>query len=612
MWLPEQFSIIEQSRPLSLRSQPGGGVAAVFRKHLPITKHPDLCSDDVLVLALNDVFLVSIYLPPASSPAYRAYEVSPVDRLQELAGLAATLDMPMIIGGDLNARTGNLTAGIDPPPRSSPDLTVCSRGRSLLLWCRIAGWALMNGTSRASEAFTCFQGNGSSVVDYFMITTSLFHLKRPVMSVLARNPCSDHSALSLAIPDFLPPTPPPVPLLSGFSPSKWMAEIDYVDNNINSLLRHALMQPPTPPARLAQLLFGWVPIATGPIFAYVGAHTGNFPAPWAASAVIFNAPSSQHNIFGCSGRPSTLRATLLAILVALSLAEPRRALTIFCSSIDAIRHIMYDVGRYAERGWRLENSDLLQHIVLAARDRGAPINLHFLDKNIHLGSAQRLAEASDGLADLWMLADIQFVEPLHPRDFAPSPDLVPCLSSNVRERQASPQPSQKKNAEPTTPDPSLDDLPQFSPSSSRSSSPCPDHSLASHRGRELLRAHYAAKRSEMRDAARESLARFWKWAKARLRPKSRILPASVSLTAIMSIMADRINLPDVVANPIVEECPLHILAPKPTSIHPSLNPSQIHLFSSPNVLPVGVDDVEHLIGGGCCMGRGWMRWMVAG
>ncbi|KZS89431.1 hypothetical protein SISNIDRAFT_469450 [Sistotremastrum niveocremeum HHB9708] len=47
-----------------------------------------------------------------------------------------------------------------------------------------------------------------------------------------------------------------------------------------------------------------------------------------------------------------------------------------------------------------------------------------------------------------------------------------------------------------------------------------------------------------------------------------------------------------------EKCRLHILAPKPTSIHPSLHPSQIHLFSSPNVLPV----VVAWEGGGCV---GW-------
>ncbi|KZS95659.1 hypothetical protein SISNIDRAFT_464650 [Sistotremastrum niveocremeum HHB9708] len=39
---------------------------------------------------------------------------------------------------------------------------------------------------------------------------------------------------------------------------------------------------------------------------------------------------------------------------------------------------------------------------------------------------------------------------------------------------------------------------------------------------------------------------------------------------------------------IITEFRQHILAPKPTSIHPSLNPSQIHLFSCPNVLPVVV------------------------
>lgn len=56
----------------------------------------------------------------------------------------------------------------------------------------------------------------------------------------------------------------------------------------------------------------------------------------------------------------------------------------------------------------------------------------------------------------------------------------------------------------------------------------------------------------------------------------------------------------------------HITASKPTSSHPSLNPSQILLFFSPNVLPVGADDVIELIEGGCGMGWGWMRWMLAG
>ncbi|KAH8107722.1 ribonuclease H-like domain-containing protein, partial [Cristinia sonorae] len=84
----------------------------------------------------------------------------------------------------------------------------------------------------------------------------------------------------------------------------------------------------------------------------------------AAGAGVHWGPGAANNrSLRVPGRQTNNRGELYAILVALSLADHRRSLTIYSDSQYAIRCICYWAGHLAERGWTCPNGDILQAIV---------------------------------------------------------------------------------------------------------------------------------------------------------------------------------------------------------------------------------------------------------
>ena len=125
-------------------------------------------------------------------PRYRSLlEHCIIDILEE------TGEVPIIIFGDLNARTGNANAREAALPagglidesvdsdsedtrfrRTSKDVTVNEFGRYLLCVCQQFDLIILNGLMPGDEdgQFTYTAHNGSSTIDYFIMSRSLVHM----------------------------------------------------------------------------------------------------------------------------------------------------------------------------------------------------------------------------------------------------------------------------------------------------------------------------------------------------------------------------------------------------------------------------------------------------
>ena len=144
--------------------------------------------------------LIGMYLPPSQSLYYADTEIDNGVSLLErciIDILEETGEVPIIIFGDLNARTGNTNAGEADLPagglidesvdsdsedtrfrRTSKDITVNEFGRYLLCVCEQFDLIILNGLMPGDEdgKFTYIAHNGSSTIDYFIMSRSLVHM----------------------------------------------------------------------------------------------------------------------------------------------------------------------------------------------------------------------------------------------------------------------------------------------------------------------------------------------------------------------------------------------------------------------------------------------------
>ena len=136
--------------------------------------------------ATKDIFLATSYLSPAQEKSNSNTKISQlceeISRFQDKGHV--------IINGDLNAWTGNINDTIPPdksdenfhiinndipPNRNSMHKNVNKRGLELLDMCKSLGLYILNGRKIGDPfgAFTSFQANGNSVVDYLITSDSL-------------------------------------------------------------------------------------------------------------------------------------------------------------------------------------------------------------------------------------------------------------------------------------------------------------------------------------------------------------------------------------------------------------------------------------------------------
>lgn len=177
-----------------------GGVVVMVRKaYLHLVRHITVEYDNTVVLHVKysdlELALIGMYLPPANSVYYAETEISNgvslleqclIDIFQEIG------DCPLLIFGDLNARTGGLNAkelsdfdgdvNVDDDTHSndmfcrvSKDNCINEFGRYLLNVCEHFGLVILNGHLPGDEQgeYTYIAHNGSSTIDYFIISRSI-------------------------------------------------------------------------------------------------------------------------------------------------------------------------------------------------------------------------------------------------------------------------------------------------------------------------------------------------------------------------------------------------------------------------------------------------------
>ena len=188
------------------------GIALLVKKSIyrHVTVLENLASHCVLwvivnVRAFNKAFALGIvYIPHENSRYF--HQTIHDDILQDITEITMKYDVPIILMGDFNARTGKATdmvtidesvilatdtdadlfdsfdskdkaelLGID-LARHSQDKVTNGNGFQLLQCCKMADLKIINGRfgqDAGIGAFTCSNANGSSVVDYAVASTSL-------------------------------------------------------------------------------------------------------------------------------------------------------------------------------------------------------------------------------------------------------------------------------------------------------------------------------------------------------------------------------------------------------------------------------------------------------
>jgi hypothetical protein len=140
----------------------------------------------------QDIYLCFCYIPPENSSIHSSRQT---DVIQELQSDIMDLSQKgqIIIAGDLNARTATISDFIirdddkyipmfDEYPiddntitRNSQDVTIDERGKQLVDICTSAQLRILNGRKLGDSIghFTCHKWNGSSVVDYIIVSREI-------------------------------------------------------------------------------------------------------------------------------------------------------------------------------------------------------------------------------------------------------------------------------------------------------------------------------------------------------------------------------------------------------------------------------------------------------
>lgn len=211
---PDFTSFVAPAKKLSKKGRRSGGIIILIKnKVLPYFKRVDVDNDNVIIFEADrvlfgtdlNVFLVSTYLPPINSPFYDTSDfdngVSMLDQCL-LDILEKKDDAAFIMCGDFNARTGSKVApfydlesdcgvnvdgdlwstssfeGCHYSQRSSQDPDVNPFGRRLLDLCSSLDMHILNGACDGDRngRLTYITSNGSSVIDYFIVSCSLASL----------------------------------------------------------------------------------------------------------------------------------------------------------------------------------------------------------------------------------------------------------------------------------------------------------------------------------------------------------------------------------------------------------------------------------------------------
>ncbi|PBK94115.1 hypothetical protein ARMGADRAFT_1079595 [Armillaria gallica] len=199
--IPDGYSIVSLPRLESLMMEGAcGGVAVIYRKDVPMTVCHELSCSECMVLDFEDLTIILSYLPPWASRWLDCLEVHPHDFLEGVIAVRSLLNKLILVLGDENCCTGELTS-INEIPRELLDLVTDASGKWFVDLCKDHSLLILNGTLYDRDlpgVWTDFQYNGCSVVDYACASISLLpHLLE--FKVVDWPTRSDHAFLSVKI-----------------------------------------------------------------------------------------------------------------------------------------------------------------------------------------------------------------------------------------------------------------------------------------------------------------------------------------------------------------------------------------------------------------------------
>ncbi|KAH9895660.1 hypothetical protein C8Q73DRAFT_789466 [Cubamyces lactineus] len=148
--VPLQYNCLALSRPQTRDFMHGGaGLLTIYRSDLALMDVTPAYQHEFIAVRIGDAVLLSVYLPPPSSPWLENY-VQPVEQsLRELVHhFVEVQGLRLIAMGDFNARVGTLSLG---ESRYSPDSIVTARGRHIIQTGAMYGLQLLNGTKCYDE-----------------------------------------------------------------------------------------------------------------------------------------------------------------------------------------------------------------------------------------------------------------------------------------------------------------------------------------------------------------------------------------------------------------------------------------------------------------------------
>ena len=214
----------------------GGGIAVFVLKSLQeVIKEIPIDLDECIVLLLDEHYLnvgksficCFPYVPHEYSSVLCGHLFKGIDRLIEVYDNLYSKfgDAYWVIGGDMNARTGNLhdfiqlnnlhhyldeASGIDEifddsicEPRNTRDpYFINNYGRQLTDFCKINNLCILNGRTDGDREghITCIANKGKSIVDYFIISKKAFQFVSS-FTIIPRTE-SDHFPLVTTLSGF--------------------------------------------------------------------------------------------------------------------------------------------------------------------------------------------------------------------------------------------------------------------------------------------------------------------------------------------------------------------------------------------------------------------------
>lgn len=515
------FAVAHEPSPQFSKQQ--GGVAAIFRRSLPVELDQELSGPDLLVLNIGIVSLFCAYILPTRSPWTAWAAVHPWQKLQESLAISHERGDMILVIGDLNGRTGARRVLDSHPSRFTLDTTVNQRGLDILSMGRDFDLRIINGDSTfsgCSWGWTYYQKRDGkickSVIEYAMCSVLASSMVKS-FDVCPFGPWSDHVPiiLNLAIPIIPPVQNPRLPYIR----ERRQAAVES-NGYLDCLLRDVFAAEQSPEHKRNSFYGPVYEVSSNAVKVYTdGSCLKNGNAGARAGAGTYGGPRSTLNAsIRVSGEQTNNRGELLAILYTLSTVRPDRSLDIYSDSEYAIRSIVYWAPERAQLGWKCVNADLLQDIVSWIKYRSAPVQFNHV--KAHSGNSHN--DAADCAANAGAHLPL------------PSEDYIPCGAPDVPLNVGPILHEQKVFSNlPEFPEPKDAGMEE-----SASLEPC---HYAPHRGRALNRALQRANLKRLTDVSSNSAA-FWKVYRELVSPRKK--PPTVQLPDLASCFEKRMNAPE--------------------------------------------------------------------